>query len=460
MALGFRSTFCTGVPSYDQAFSQSRRTGPLSRPGYEAAWDGAGNPFPKGERDDRIVATVDALQKKRTGCLQKFDREGSAGCSPTPSDVRAFTIDEHPRRARSEPPRPQTSRLIEMRTMQAFGVQPAIESAICGRRQNIAFEPLPASRQQKLQRAAECGDMEGATMKRHFVGNCAEAEVLSARQIKSKLQTVDIDSHGGKSGVIKRAVSEEVLPFASPGFSLECRRNYGAWSQSPRTKSYGYFEKTLAAEKYAKLLGRPNVQSDSKFNKARLALQAQAQHPLGSVLDTIIDEIECGDAETDSTDLTDKSTTASQGSTESECRNSSSAKKKLPSPDDARRRKAEVDLMRMSMKELRSKAQALGHTGEELSACLEFDASYDIKAAIVKLILSHKVVGKGKTKAAPLALSRVVSSLAVDKEMLSNTTVQELMQTIESSADVIRNAGVAQRNGTSGGQPRNSIFNF
>jgi hypothetical protein len=440
----------------------------LSRPGYEAAWDGAGNPFPKGERDDRIVATVDALQKKRTGCLEKFNREGSAGCSSSPSDVRAFSIDEHPRRARSEPPQPQTSRLIEMRAMQAFGVHPAIESAICGRRQNIAFEPLPASRQHKMQRAAECGDMEGATMKKHFFGSCVQAEVLSARQTKAKLQSVDIDSHGGKSGIIKRAASEEVLPFASPGYSLECRRNCGAWSQSSRTKSYGYFEKTLAAEKYAKLLGRPNVQSDSKFNKARLALQAKAQHPLGAVLDTIIDETEIGDAETDSppltarTDLTDKSTAASQGSMESECRKSSSAKKQLPSLGDARRRKAEVDLMRMSMKELRSKAQALGHTGEELSACLEFDASYDIKAAIVKLILSHKEVGKGKSKAAPLALSRVVSSLVVDKEMLSNTMVQELMQTIESSADVIRNARVAQRSGTSGvgGQLHNSIFNF
>jgi hypothetical protein len=183
-----------------------------------------------------------------------------------------------------------------------------------------------------------------------------------------------------------------VLPLSSPNFDLECR-------QSPRTRSRDFFDKAFAAEQYAKLLDRPNAQSDRKLKelksaKDRLALQSKLRRD--AVLDTIPDDNEIDDAASDSTALTEKSTTASQASTDSErlerrARRRSSEKKKLQ--DVASRRKA---------------------------------------------------MGNGKNGLGPSGLHGAVASLAVNQELLKLQAVQDLMDSIESSADIIRKAGVGQ----------------
>lgn len=400
MAMGSRTTFFCSLPSYEQT-TWCPREGPLSRSTYEASWTGAGNPFPNGERDTRAVVTVDTLPRKRAG--DNIDHTGAAGGRAASPEIRAFTIDEQSRRARSEPPRSQASRMTEVQTMQAFGVPAAIESGKYGRRQNIAVEPQ-SSRRQQVQRAAECGDIEGAQMRRHFPDNRALAEELSPQLARASLQMVDIDSHGTRSSFLKRAVSADVLPLSSPSFDLERR-------QSPRTRSRDFFDKSFAAEQYAKLLDRPNVQSDRKLKelksaKARLALQSKLLHDAG--LDTILDDTEIDDAESDSTALTEKSTTASQASTDS-----ARLERK------ARRRPSE-----------KKKSQ--------------------------DVVSRRKALGSGKDCSKPSGLQGAVASLAVSQEMLKLQAVQELMKSIESSADVIRKAGVAQSNDKPGvsGKPR------
>lgn len=277
--MGFRPCF-SNLPADHCELSNGPRIGNISRPGYEVAWDAAGHDFPKGERDDRVVATVDTLPQKRKNCLNKFDRTGAAGCGSPREEIRAFTIDDHNRRARSEPPKSQMSPAVQLQTMQAFGVPLAIDLGIQGRRQRCeAVQPEP-NRQQDCMQAARFGDIEGLMTKKHFADNRGPREVLSPRMESASLETVDIDSVTRRRQVQAKSAAEEILP-TSACYSMACKVNYGAWRQAPRSHSMDYFEKTLQAERYAKLLGRPNIDSDKEFNRARLVALLEKQQKGG-----------------------------------------------------------------------------------------------------------------------------------------------------------------------------------
>jgi hypothetical protein len=269
------------------------RQGSVNRSGYEIAWDAAGNDFPKGEHDDRTVLTIDNVLQKRRNCWDVFDPTGAAGCGSPRDEVRAFTIDDHNRRARSEPPKHQTMRVSQLQSLQTCGVPLDIDNDLCGRRKRCGIDPSEPTRQQQAHQAMLFGDIECVLVKKHFVGNRGPKELLSPRLESIGLETIDIDSRTRKRQVVEKIAADTVLPTSSC-FGLSCEVNHGAWRQAPRSHSFDYFEKTLQTERYATLIGRPNMKSDREFNRARLVALVEQQEKVDAswMLETIIDSEE------------------------------------------------------------------------------------------------------------------------------------------------------------------------
>jgi hypothetical protein len=381
--MGFRLCF-SNLPIDQCDLPGGPRQGNVSRSGSEVACDAAGNAFAQGERDDRIVLTIDNVQQKRKNCWSGFDRTGVAGCGSPRDEARAFTVDDHNRRARSEPPQPQMSRVTQLQSMKSFGVPLDIDNGLCGHRQRCEIASSAPTRQQDADLAMRVGDIDRIQAKKHFSGNRGPRESLSPRIQSDDLVEIDVNLRSRKRQVIAKPAADAILPTTAC-YSLACEVNHGAWCQAPRSKSFDYFEKISEAERYAKLLGRPNIESDRVFNRAPLVALMEKQQ---QVLDTIVDSDEEVDVDRN---IASMSTTASEVS--------------FSSTSDG-----QCAMIAILSKPGKPSLRKIG-----------------CKSGAVEEDLQEKV------NALPLALRRVVSSLGRHNvEMLSDSILQDLTRAIGS----------------------------
>lgn len=263
----------SSLPEYLWDLPQGPRQGGVSREGFDVASDAAGHPFPAGESDDRVMFTVDTLPIKRRDPLASFDRTGAATGGAPLTEIRALHIDDHVRRARSEPPQTIAVNGAQLIAMQTFGVIPCIDSSISGRRRCASPEFSPPTRTEVGRRAVRYGDIVDVPSRKRIIWSpCLSSPRLAALQMES----IDIDQrYGRKRPASCQAPAKGILPMDSPDFSLECK--YEPLKASPRRKSYDYFKKSLEAERYARLIGRPHAGTAKEIQGVRLALELQRQ---------------------------------------------------------------------------------------------------------------------------------------------------------------------------------------
>jgi hypothetical protein len=396
--MGFRTCF-SSLPIELQEFPCCPRQGGVSRAGYEVAADAAGNAFPRGEHDERIALSVEYLQQKRKNCLSGFDRTGVAGCGSSRDEIRAFTIDDHNRRARSEPPKPQKHRATELQSMQVFGVPLDIDNGLCGHRQRCKQDPSEPTRQQDAERALRYGDIDCVLAKKHFLGKSRSQDLLCLQSGSDG----DITPRYGKRQVTGKRAANAILP-TSECYSLACEVNHGAWRQAPRSRSFDYFEKTLQAERYAKLLGRPNIETDKEFNRARLAALMEKQQKRENcwMLDTIVDS--------DEADIDSDQSLGLNGQIDSTTSTTAS--------DASCSCIAEGKPNKSSLRKIRGETGDIGEGSQE------------------------------KARALPLGLRRVVASLGKhNADVLSESVLQDLTLAISASANQIRQSPGANGKG-------------
>jgi hypothetical protein len=264
----------SALPGYLQELPGGCRQGSVSREGYETAFDAAGHPFPNSERDARLLPTVDTLPSKRREPLASFDRKGAATGAPL-TEVRALHVDDHVRRALSEPPRHLETVGSKLLSMQSFGVLPGIDCPISGRRRSLSPEFSPPTRTEIGKRAVQYGDIVDVPRKKRMEKGFAPGS-FSPRLSAVAMECIDIDQHAGrKRSSSYQAASKGIVPLESPSFSLECASE--PLKASPRCRSLQYFEKTLEAERYARLIGRPHAGTLKEIQRVRLALELQRQ---------------------------------------------------------------------------------------------------------------------------------------------------------------------------------------
>mmetsp|Transcript_89934 Transcript_89934/g.142088 ORF Transcript_89934/g.142088 Transcript_89934/m.142088 type:complete len:475 (-) Transcript_89934:284-1708(-) len=244
------------LPKYLSELPNGPRIGPVNRPGYEPSWDAAGHPFHDGEHDSRNVMIVDDLPHK---LAHDFDITGAAGlCSPR-VELRAVTVDGPMRRARSSPPDIATTRLVQQRSLQAFGVRAEIDSPRFRRRVCSVQSPSP-TRDQASKMASRFSNIDEIVAKKHFHFSAGPGAWMSPRYAARCTELIDIDSHGGRIISPRKTLAAEGILPAKESFEL-APTNGWTFEQTPRRHNMTYFSKTLEAEKNAKLLGRAQSRS-------------------------------------------------------------------------------------------------------------------------------------------------------------------------------------------------------
>jgi len=122
-------------------------------------------------------------------------------------------------------------------------------------------------------RAMKFGDITDISTKKHFVG-APSPGTSSQRLAAVALESLDIDARAGRAHLVDTPV-EGILPTRTPSFSLEC--HHKPLSAAPRRPNMRYFEKSLEAERYAKLIGRPHAAPSKELQRVRLALGLDRQ---------------------------------------------------------------------------------------------------------------------------------------------------------------------------------------
>jgi hypothetical protein len=275
--------------------------------------------------------------------------------------------------------------------MRAFGMPLDIDNGLCGHRLRCKTEPSEPTRQLVAEQAMRFRNIDGVVAKKHFLGKSRSQDVLCLRSESDG----DITPRHGKRMVKEKRAADAILPN-SEYYSLACEVNHGAWRQAPRSRSFDYFEKTLQAERYAKLLGRPNIDSDREFNQKALAALMEKQQKGNKLLETIIDSDE-----------------------------------------------AEIDdlangLNRQLSSEVRDRTfSTMSTTASDASCACPVSPGKPNKSDLRKI--KGEPVGEDsqeKAHALPLGLKRVVASLST--EGLPDNVLQDLTRAIASSANAIR----------------------
>jgi hypothetical protein len=216
--------------------------------------------------------TVDDLPRKRDNPLAFFDATGAAGIGSPRIDVRTLSIDDRVRRARSEPPQLESTRATQTLSMQAFGILAGIDTPGRFRRRALSPEFTPAARDQVAKMGAIYGDIERITAKKHFRSSSMEA-LMSPRLVAKAIESIDIDAQTGRAKLLDKKAALGILPD-SASFEMDTTTQT-TFGQSRRSKNLCYYEKTLEAERYAKLIGRPQSQPRTEFSWPQSALKIE-----------------------------------------------------------------------------------------------------------------------------------------------------------------------------------------
>jgi len=274
------------LPQHLWELQDGPRHGGYNRIGFEAAPDAAGHPFPKGAPSCHVLfdgrpfpqgePNVDGFQHKRKDLVTSFDHTGAAGCGSPRTEVRAFTVDDHARRARSEPPQSDASCAVQLLAMQNFSVFPGIDSQVRGRLRCLSPELSLACRSEVGKRALKFGDITDIPTKKSFCG-APSPGISSPRLAAVALESLDIDARAGRAHLVDTP-AEGILPTNKPSLGLECRHD--PLSAGPRRKDMRYFDNKLEADRYAKLIGRPQAATNKELQRMRLKLEAEVYDTL------------------------------------------------------------------------------------------------------------------------------------------------------------------------------------
>lgn len=210
---------------------------------------------------------------------------------------------------------------------------------------------------------------------------------------------------------------------------------------SPRGRSGEYFEESLAAERYAKLICRPHASTDKGFRERNLAMELSAV------------ELErrgelCGKEKCLPSSIGMTSTTASGCSTPSLFKSSSkqsmhdvhsigsgfqdfetvlSLQEKLAA--------LQVELEEQKLSALHKRALAEGAGSDELDKVID---SENQKEAYIQLVL-EKIGEKARKKPATmsLALRRVIASLGANEDCMVEDMMQDLQAAVSASTETV-----------------------
>lgn len=229
-----------------------------ARSDYLADFDAAGHHFDAGEPEFRAAA-IDTVSRRRRSAGPEV-HVGAAGAGSPRPEARALSIDNTVRRrAHSEPPadlKPRTTRAELKLAMQAFGVMPDIDADVHHRRRCASPDAITTTHAQAAKMAASIRDIEGLLKRRHFHASPQPGTSLSPRLASKSLEMVDIDAHSRQPLGLSKTASAGALPTSSRCYDLAVETS-AKYPGTPRGRtSTEFFQRTLEAKRYAKLLGR------------------------------------------------------------------------------------------------------------------------------------------------------------------------------------------------------------
>jgi len=253
MVVGYRVCL-SNRPDEPKLSTTGPRLGPMSRGSYDISWNAAGNPFKHGEPEFRTWS-VDAacLPRRKKDPMKSFDSSDAAGRGRALTEVRALDVDDHVRRAYSEPPKALRTRAEVQLAMQAFGVYADVDSFCTKGKVNA--EQLSPTRKMIGRTAMEFTDITALLKRKTFHDAAPPGSSLSPRIAAQATESVDIDAHFGRSRCLSCDPTAQELRSA-PWSRASFDEAIGA---SPAATRRHFFEKILAAEKYAALVGRPHI---------------------------------------------------------------------------------------------------------------------------------------------------------------------------------------------------------
>jgi len=256
MVVGYRVCL-TSRPNEPMLSATSPRLGPVNRAGHEVSWNAAGNPFKNGEPELRTWS-VDAacLPRRRKDPVGSFISDDAAGRGRPRIEVRALDVDDHVRRAHSEPPKATRTRSEVELAMQTFGIYSDVDSFAVRRR--VQAETLPPTKAMIGRTAMEFTDITSVLRRRTFHDAAPPGSTLSPRMAAKVLESIDIDSYYGR----RRSMSCELSSRSAPWL---CASFDGLVSDSPRQTRCHFFEHSLSADRYASLIGRPHFRSKAEL---------------------------------------------------------------------------------------------------------------------------------------------------------------------------------------------------
>jgi len=373
--------------------------------------------------------------------------------SPRP-EARAVTIDCHEaRRSTSAPPKSSGTRAAQLQSMQSFGILPDIDGGWGGRRQCPELPAEAPTRQESAKRAMRFRDIEGVMSKRHL-----SPQHSPSPNAKMDMQTIDIDAPGGLRQTPAKSPSAGILPWDSPSYSLTCPADYNRSPRSsPRVKSYNYFEQSLSAERYAKLIGRPHSVTDKPKGLCRmnLALELERREKFNPAS---LYDMEGPGGKGNHEPLSTASTTASGCSTPSLSSlalasvpaNNLAITAQLENLDSVSVRNSSkaaalrFDLEDQKLSALHKRALAEGANEDELAIVIDSDNQ---KEAYIQLIVDKFDEKLRKQPAVmPLALRRVVASLIPNDVQIPEGLACDLRTAFRASALSIQKSQGLRRN--------------
>lgn len=213
---------------------------------------------------DCRARTVDNLQRKKAD-LFSVDWSGAAGHVFPRAEMRASHIDDHVRRARSEPPVPAFVRSEVASAQQAFGVVPD-----SGRRRRIQEPTIQPSRSELAREGVAQCNIEWLQAKRHFHDDPVPRSSLSPRLTARALESLDIDAPFGRRHR-SEATAETVLPANAATWDFP--EAVGTYQERRR-----FFEQSLLADVYAANIGRPRSRAQPLVDEWKQTAEMAREH--------------------------------------------------------------------------------------------------------------------------------------------------------------------------------------
>jgi hypothetical protein len=329
---------------------------------------------------------------------------------------------------------------VQLSSMQTFGVFPDIDGCISGRRRSLSPELPPDTRDGISKRAVKYGDITGVATKKHLPTPLGE---VSPRHAAQSTENYDIDVPLGRGRHIERQAQAGILPLESASYNMAVDNRkltrHESLRQFPRGRSLQYFEKTLEADRYVKLIGRPHVGTEKELQRKRLALELERMELAGASVAEVAKKYPIGSSRASLTGLSVMSTAASEGSV-------TPSDGMLSWPTSPAHTEQTLSMASRSI------FNAFEELEDPTSAnCSVFGIEED-----VEVINEHEVLQNEQNEEdmiVPVGLRRMLSALMPKDADLSAGLVDDVRTALTASVHVLGKAQSQARNRRYGGSP-------